>query len=260
MKRSTLLVAAALALLAGSAAAQHQHHPGAPTHATPSPDVVAALADPKRPAEDRARDAARKPAELLALADIEVGDKVGDWVMGGGYVTRILAAAVGPNGRVYAYQPTEFVAYMAKYGTDQDAIAAAYPNVTPIRAPLNAYRFPEPLDAIITVQNYHDLYLKNFPADTAPKARAELFRALKPGGVLVVVDHSAADGSGTRDADSLHRIDKAAVIKELTDAGFRLEGEHQLYANPADPRTGLVFDPAIRGKSDQFTLVFRKPA
>lgn len=251
--------AAALVLLAGPALAQHEHH-GMTTPATASPNVTAALADPKRPAEDKARDAARKPAELLALANVKLGDKVGDWVMGGGYVTRVLASAVGPNGKVYAYQPAEFVTFMAQYGTDQDAVAKAYPNVTPIRAPLNAFRFPEPLDAIITVQNYHDLYLKPFPADTAPKARAELFRALKPGGVLVLVDHSAADGSGTRDADSLHRIDKQTVIKELTEVGFKLEGEHQLYVHPEDPRTAVVFDPAIRGKTDQFTLVFRKPA
>lgn len=253
MRRSAIAAVAFTLLFAGTGVA-------AQTPAAPSPDVTAALADPARPEADRAKDAARKPAELLALAELEVGDKVGDWIMGGGYVTHILASAVGPSGRVYAYQPTEFVTFMAQYGSDQDAVAKAHANVTPVREPLNAYRFPEPLDAIITVQNYHDLYLKPFPADTAPKARAELFRALKPGGVLVLVDHSAAAGSGTRDANSLHRIDKAAVIQELTAVGFKLEGDHQLYVNAADPRTALVFDPSIRGKTDQFTLVFRKPA
>ena len=116
-----------------------------------------------------------------------------------------------------------------------------------------------PLDAIVTVQNFHDLYLKPFPEGTGDKASAALFAALKPGGTLVVVDHSAADGSGTTLSDSLHRIDKAAVVAALTKAGFLLEAESDLYKRPEDPRTANVFDPAIRGKTDQFTLRFRKP-
>ena len=87
-----------------------------------------------------------------------------------------------------------------------------------------------------------------------------MFRALKPGGVLLLVDHSAADGTGARDADTLHRIDKQTVINELTAAGFRLESESDLFRLPSDARTANVFDPSIRGKTDQFTLKFRKPA
>jgi predicted methyltransferase len=225
----------------------------------PAPNYKAALADPARPAADRERDAARKPAELLAFAQIKPGQKVGDYVMGGGYVTRLLAAAVGPAGKVFAFQPAEFIKFKAQYGTDQAAVDAAYANVDAVAGPFAAPAFPEPLDVIITVQNFHDLYLKPFPEGTGDKASAALFAALKPGGALIVVDHSAAKGSGTTLSDSLHRIDKDAVVAALTKAGFKLEAESKLYSRPADPRTANVFDAAIRGKTDQFTLRFRKP-
>ena len=226
---------------------------------TATPDYTAALADPARPAADRDRDAARKPAELLAFAQIAPGEKVGDYVMGGGYVTRLLAAAVGPTGKVYAFQPAEFIAFKAQYGTDQAAVDAAYANVDAAAGPFAAPAFAEPLDTIITVQNFHDLYLKPFPEGTGAKASAALFAALKPGGTLVIVDHAAADGTGTTLSDSLHRIDKAAVVAALTAAGFKLEAESDLYKHADDPRTTNVFDPAIRGKTDQFALRFRKP-
>ena len=109
------------------------------------------------------------------------------------------------------------------------------------------------------MQNFHDLYLKPFPEGTGARASAALFAALKPGGTLVVVDHSAADGSGTTLSDSLHRIDQAAVVQALTRAGFRLDATSDIYKRPEDPRTTNVFDPAIRGKTDQFALRFRKP-
>lgn len=226
---------------------------------TAAPDYSAALADPARPASDRERDAVRKPAELLAFAQVAPDEAVGDYVMGGGYVTRLLAAAVGPSGKVYAFQPAEFIAFKAQYGTDQAAVDAAYANVDAVAGPFAAPAFPVPLDTIITVQNFHDLYLKPFPEGTGAKASAALFAALKPGGTLVIVDHSAADGTGTTLADSLHRIDKAAVVAALTKAGFKLEAESDLYRRADDPRTANVFDPAIRGKTDQFALRFRKP-
>ncbi len=226
---------------------------------TATPDYSAALADPARPAADRERDAVRKPAELLAFAQVAPGEQVGDYVMGGGYVTRLLAAAVGPAGRVYAFQPAEFIAFKKQYGDDQAAVDAAYANIDAVAGPFAAPAFPVPLDTIITVQNFHDLYLKPFPAGTGDKASAALFAALKPGGTLVVVDHSATDGTGTALSDSLHRIDKAAVVAALTKAGFTLDAESDLYKHADDPRTANVFDAAIRGKTDQFALRFRKP-
>lgn len=223
-------------------------------------NYAAALADPARPATDRERDAARKPAELLAFAQIAPGEQVGDFVMGGGYMSRAIAAAVGPTGRVHAFQPAEFIAFRKEYGTEQSDTVASRSNIVAVGGRFEAPAFTVPLDTIVTVQNFHDLYLKPFPEGTGARGSAALFAALKPGGTLVVVDHSAADGSGTRDAHELHRIDKAAVIAALTAAGFQLEAESDLYRQPADPRTANVFDPAIRGRTDQFTLRFRKPA
>jgi predicted methyltransferase len=240
-----LLAAAALALTSPALAA---------------PPFATALADPARPAEDVARDAARKPGEMLRFARISPGAKVGDFVMGGGYFTRILAKAVGPAGKVYAFQPSEFVGFMPKYGEQQDTVAAAYPNVIALRTTFATLTFAEPLDAILTAQNYHDLHLKGFPADTATKVDAILFAALKPGGTLLVIDHAAQAGSGLRDANTLHRIDPATVRSELEAAGFRYDGMLAILASPADPHTKNVFDPAIRGKTDQFVLRFRKPA
>ncbi|MFC4256950.1 methyltransferase [Altererythrobacter xixiisoli] len=219
----------------------------------------AAIADIARTDAERTSDATRKPVELLAFAEVMRGEKVGDYIMGGGYVTKLLAATVGAEGRVYAFQPDEFIAYRSEYATEQDAAVEPFRNVTALRGPIGAPPFPEPLDTIITVMNFHDLYLKPMSADTGSKASAALFAALKPGGTLVVVDHAAASGSGTSAADTLHRIDKQAVIDALTAAGFTLEQDSTMYARSDDPHTANVFDSAIRGKTDQFSLRFRKP-
>lgn len=221
--------------------------------------LTAALGDKARPPADSSRDVARKPAELLAFAEVKPGQKVADFMMGGGYFTRILSAAVGPTGKVYAYQSTEFIKFRAAYGTEQSAVVGDYKNVVPLTAPVASAGLPEGLDMVMTVQNYHDLHLKAFPAETADTVNKQVFKALKPGGLYLVVDHAALPGAPLETSDKLHRIDKAVVKKEVEAAGFQLVGEDKLLANPADPHTALVFDPTIRGKTDQFVLKFRKP-
>lgn len=220
---------------------------------------AAALADPARPEAQRARDGARKPADLLAFARIKPGQTVADYIMGGGYLTHILAGAVGPKGKVYAYQPVEFVSYRAAYGAEQDAVTAARANVTPLRSLISDFALPEPADVIITVQNFHDLYLKPMPPGTPEKGVAALYNALKPGGTLVVVDHVAAAGTGSNAADTLHRIDPAFTRATLEKAGFRYAGELKIWRSADDPHSANVFDPAIRAKTDQFAYRFRKP-
>ena len=243
------LSAAALALVA----------PLAQAASAPSPAVTAALADPARPAEDRARDAARHPAELLAFAGIKPGMKVADFIMGGGYWTRILAKTVGEKGKVYAYQPKQFIEYKADYATDQDKAVAGYTNVVPSRESLAEVSFPEPLDAIMTVQNWHVLLLMMSPPGFAGGLAKQLYASLKPGGVLLIVDHVGAPGAAPfAAAESLHRGDAAATRAEVEAAGFTFAGESKLLASAADPHTALVFDPAIRGKTDQFVYLFRK--
>ncbi len=216
--------------------------------------------------DDQQYDEARKPGELLAFAQIDRGEAVGDYIMGGGYITRLLATAVGADGRVYAFQPEEFIAFRGEYADEQDAAIAPYTNdqgepvrVFPLRAPITEPGWPEPLDTIITVMNLHDLFIPQMPEGTAQAAIANLYASLKPGGTLVVVDHLAADGGGLEAADALHRMDRELALQALTDAGFVLEEESDLYSRPDDPRDANVFDEAIRGKTDQFAWRLRKP-
>ncbi len=250
IRRLAVPLAGALALVLSGAALAAD----IPAH------IAAGVANPARPEAQRARDAARKPAEILAFAGVRPGDCVGDLMMGGGYFTRVLSGAVGPEGRVYAFQATEFIAFRADYATLQDQTATFAPNIVPVRASLGAVAFPEPLDLIFTAQNYHDLHLGGAGPGQIAAINRSLFAALKPGGVLLLIDHYAADGSGDRDSNRLHRIDIALVKAELAAAGFVLESESDLLRNPADPRTASVFDPAINGRTDQFVLKFRKPA
>lgn len=226
---------------------------------TASPAIQAALAAPNRTAEDKARDATRKPAELLSFAGVKPGDKVADFIMGGGYFTKILAGAVGPNGRVYAYQPAEFIGFRAAYADDQDKAVQGLANVVPSRPSLGAVSFPEPLDAIITVQNYHDLHLSMAPPGFASTVAKKLFDSLKPGGVLLVVDHVANTDPEFKAPNTLHRIDPAAARKEIEGAGFVFDGELDILRNTSDPHTANVFTPEIRGKTDQFVHRYRKP-
>ncbi len=255
MKTLTAALVAGVSLLAASA-----------TLTATAPVALAAsaspLADPGRPAEDVARDAARKPLELAAFAGIKAGDRVVDLIPGGGYFTFVFSGLVGPTGHVYATVPAPAKDYMAKKTAVIDAWAATHPNTSVVYS-AGGFTPPDgPADLVWTAQNYHDLYNPIGPAAGPPNLlpiNKAIFAALKPGGVYLIVDHSAPAGSGTADTKTLHRIDEAVVRKDVEAAGFVFEGASDVLRNPADPRTALVFDPSIRGKTDQFVLKFRKP-
>lgn len=221
--------------------------------------VTAAVGDASRPDADKQLDAERKPAEMIVIAKVKLGMRVMDLIPGRGYFTRLFSLAVGPSGFVYAYQPSEFDAFLKGKPAPIVDVAAAYKNVSVLHASVNKLVAPEPLDLVWTSQNYHDLH-DSFaaPADLAVVNKA-VFDALKPGGLYVVLDHSAENGSGLRDTETLHRIDEAVVKKEVLAAGFKFVGESSLLRNKADDRKLKVFDPAIRHKTDQFILIFRKP-
>jgi len=240
------------------AGAQH-----AVSAAAPSAPIAAAVADPARPLADRERDANRKPAETLAFSGVKPGDQVGELLPGGGYFTRLLSKTVGPEGKVYVFVPTrpanaspdfpDLVARIQPVVTDPE-----YANVSTVVAPLSKVSFPVPLDLVWTSQNYHDLHY--IPGMDILAFAGQVFSALKPGGIFLVLDHAAAPGSADRDAATLHRIDPETVKKEVLAAGFRLIASSDLLHNPGDPHTAKVFDPLIRGKTDQFILKFQKPA
>lgn len=221
-----------------------------------SPAIAAAVADSGRPAADTARDAARKPGEIVAFAGVKAGDKVAELMPGGGYFTRILAKVVGPKGHVYALVPAGFANRPG--GLDAlNKLAADYGNVTIVPTDLAAFKVPAPVDVVWTSENYHDFH--NGPTANIPGLNAAAFAALKKGGVYYIEDHAAAAGAGTTTTSTLHRIDPAAAISEVEAAGFKLDGRSTALANPADPHTAGVRDPSIQGKTDKFALRFRKP-
>lgn len=214
-----------------------------------------------RPAADVARDAARKPAAMVAFAKIAPGQTVVDMLPGGGYFTRIFAQAVGPKGKVVALVSDQYAKAVPKAATDIQALAAepAYANVEAAIRFLGNVGAPGSVDRVWTAQNYHDLRGKNLPANTGEGINRAVFAALKPGGLYIILDHSAAAGSGLRDVDTLHRIEAATLKSEVTSVGFTFAGESKLLANKADDRSKTVFDPAIQGKTDQFIFRFMKP-
>ncbi|WP_282008261.1 hypothetical protein [Brevundimonas aveniformis] len=226
----------------------------------PDAAIIDALADERRPEEDRARDVARRAAETLELAGVNPGDQVADLIVGGGYFTRLFADLVGPSGHVYAWQPGEFVAFNADYGTQLETVDAAYDNVSGQVSRFAELDLPEgALDLVFTAQNYHDFHLNPFPPTTAASVNAEVFRALRPCGRYFVIDHHAGLGTGFEMSHSLHRADEAAVITEVQTAGFNLIQASSLLENPDDPLTANVFDASVRGHTSQFILVFQKP-
>lgn len=258
MRQFLIAAAAALALAACNPPAQEA--PPAPAVTADAPQIVAALADTRRPAEDTARDAARHPADILAFANIEPGDRVADLFPGTGYWTRLFAVAVGDSGRVYPTIRPD--ATVSEYETPVVAVAALYPNATMTRVEYDALAYPEPLDVVFTAQNYHDMPIASYNLGDRAQMNATAFAALKPGGLYIVIDHSAVDGSPVQTTDgdtTLHRIDQATVRSEVEAAGFVFDGESPVLRNAADNRTTNVFDPAIRGHTDQFVMRFRKP-
>ena len=212
-----------------------------------------AIADPIRPPEDVARDADRKPAELLAFAGVRSGMSIAELAPGGGYFTRILTSAVGSKGHVYAIT--------AKPSPGVQALAGQRSNLTVAGGSPGTIPAPGQVDLVWTTLNYHDFKNNKLPSggDVAQAFDAEAFRVLKPGGTYLIVDHEAAAGAGASQTSTLHRIEDIVVQREVEATGFKLEARSDLLRHPADDHTAKVQEAGIRGKTDQFILKFRKP-
>jgi predicted methyltransferase len=248
MKR--LLLFAAAGLLIGSLALGV-----ATAHASmgASKAVAAAVADPARPAADRARDALRKPAACLAFAGVEPGMTIAELLPGTGYFTRIFSRAVGPKGHVYE------IVGDAKEAAVIQAIADNphyYHNITVLVESMTKISVPKPVNLVWTSQNYHDIH--RIPGLDIGNFDRAVYGALAPGGIFLLLDHAAPAGAGLTET-ALHRIDPQTAKKEVLSAGFQFLGQSNVLHNPNDPLTKTVFDPSIRGRTDQFIYKFRRP-
>lgn len=258
MNRFALFAAAPLALALAACMTVGEPPANAPSA------YAAAVAASDRPAEARALDASRKPAEVLQWLGIRSGMDVADLISGTGYWAEIMAHVVGPQGSVTAYEPNQFY-NDAKGAALWAGIKARTPAVTMVRYPFEAFAPPaRSLDAALINLSYHDLYWQSeqykIPRTDPDAWTRALFAAMRPGGVVGVIDHAGNPGTDTRAlVDKLHRIDPAVVRADFERAGFRLASTSDLLANPADDRTKLVFDAAVRGKTDRFMMKFVKP-
>jgi predicted methyltransferase len=220
-----------------------------------TPDYAAIVAAPDRSDADRQTDQRREPAKMLAFTGVKEGMKVLDMEANAGYSTELLARAVGPGGVVYA-QDSAAVMERVKDKFDNRAKNPAMKNVVHV---VRDFDDPIPpdvsnLDMITFFFAYHDVTY--MPVDRA-KMNAKMFAALKPGGYLIIADHSAKKGDGINVAHTLHRIEEATLRQEIEAAGFKLVAEGDFLHHPEDPRDDKVFKPAV--PVDEFVLKYQKP-
>lgn len=233
----------AAALLASASFAAH-------AQAWQGEELAKALSSADRPQEDRARDADRKPAQVMQLLGVQRGMTALDLIAGGGYLTEVLSIAVGPQGKVFMQNPPGMG---SRVGTRLDNNRLA--NVVPVEGNLPNAGVPAgSVDVAITAMNFHDVYNRG-GAQAGEAFLKNVFDALKPGGALVVIDHAGNPGA---DNATLHRVPKDAVIAAAKAVGFTVDVDSNILANPADDRTKGIREEGLRGKTDQFALRLRK--
>lgn len=247
MKRfgGAVLALAVVAMAAGGALAQPKFDIRSPT-------------DPSR--GDALNNPEFKGPEVLKFVGLRKGDRVADIFFG--RFTTAFAAAVGPKGRVYGVMPEEAIRIHPELREMLPARAKdpAYANVTISTSAVNDMVLPDKLDAVFIRQNYHDLHVRFMGPADVPAFNRKVFAALKPGGIYVILDHTALPGGEVAAvANRLHRIDPATVKAEVEAAGFKLDSESVVLANAADAHDKMVLETSILGKTDQFLLKFRKP-
>jgi predicted methyltransferase len=242
----TILGAAALLFFAGAVLAAD-----APSY------VAKAVADASRPKDDTDTDAARDPADTLAFAGVKPGMVVGELFPGGGYYSRMLSDVVGPKGKIYGL---ENAGWSDSVVADRKLLAEpGHGNFSVDAEAFGQFKLPQQIDLFWITQNYHDLHIAKYGAVDMADFNHRVFVALKPGGIYFILDHQANPGTTLDQIAVLHRIEKAQVIREVTAAGFKLVAEGDFLHRPADDHTKTIFDPAIRGHTDQYALRFVRP-
>jgi predicted methyltransferase len=222
----------------------------------------AAVANPARSANDVKRDALDRPAELLRLAGIKPGMQVADLLAANGYYSELLSYVVGPKGRVLMLNNAAFDGWSG--GWEKRLADNRLPNVEHRTIDLNNMKLgSQTLDAVLLIKVYHDLYWVDpkgeWPKVDVGRTLDQVARALKPGGVLLLVDHSAKRGRGAADASELHRIDEALALKDFRSRGLQLMGQSDILRRDDDQRDLNTYQGPGVGKTDRFVLVFRKP-
>jgi predicted methyltransferase len=217
--------------------------------------IAMAVADPTRPDDDRKADALRDPADTIAFAGVKPGMVVGELYPCGGYFSRMLSDVVGPAGKVYGLETTVW-----KDCAPADAkVAATDKNFSVDAEGFGEFKVPETFDLFWITQNYHDLHILKYGKVDMAAFNRHVFESLKPGGIYFVLDHQANPGTTEDQIAALHRIEKAQLIHEVEAAGFTLAGEGDFLHRTGDDHTKPIFDPSIRGKTDQYALKFVKP-
>jgi predicted methyltransferase len=224
----------------------------------------AAVKHAGRPADDSARDGLDHPADMLRLAGIKPGMQVADVLAGDGYYSELLSYVVGPKGHVYLINNLAFDDW-SQPSLNNRLAGDRLTNVTHETLDLNSMKLPAAsLDAVLLVKVYHDMYwVDSSPKSTWPKIDVgsvldQLSRALKPGGTLLLIDHSAKAGHGKTDAGELHRIEEAFAVQDFAAHGFKVVGKSDLLRRPDDARDLVSYKGPAVGKTDRFVLVLRK--
>ncbi|MGB0062735.1 class I SAM-dependent methyltransferase [Candidatus Binatus sp.] len=261
---STMFAFAGLAWISAPARAQMQPAATSTAESAPIPasqipkDITDAINSPDRPAADKALDKGRRPDQIMAFYGIKPGMKVADIFAGGGYMTELYSRIVGPTGTVYSQNgpfPEQFKSIENAW--DERLKEPALTNVVKVSKSFDAPDLlpvpPDSLDAVIIHLNYHDMVGFKLNRENV---NAAVFKALKPGGIYGIVDHSAKPGAGATQTTTLHRIDEDFLIKDVEKAGFKLYGASSALRHPEDDRTWNVFKH--RGETDRFMLKFVK--
>lgn len=235
----------------------------ASAHAADTTIYEQAVANPARSKEDRERDARERPAEVMAFAGVTSGMKIADVFGGGGYYSELISYVVGPNGTVWLVNNKSYEDYAAKE-LKAHLAANRLPNVKhTVVDPKDLKLGTRELDQVWIVLSYHDLYYadpKNgWPAIDADKFVDQIYAALKPGGVFLIVDHAAKPGTGKSLAGDLHRIEESFARADIERHGFEFVGHFDKLRNPEDKLDIEVFNPQVRHKTDRFVHLYRKP-
>jgi predicted methyltransferase len=244
----TLLISGLLALVA-------------PTLVAAATPIEAAIASPERTAKDRERDAREKPAEVLEFAGVKPGMTVVDMFAGGGYYTELLAGVVGPTGKVLSVNNVPYAQY-SKDALKERFTEGRLKNVERRLVEVSYINFPpKSVDLIVIVMSYHDAFWidekEGWPEINTDGFIESMKRMLKPGGKLLIVDHNAPAGTGREMAGKAHRLNEEFAKKSLTSHGFTLAKTYDGLRNKDDQLDKMVFDPAVKGKTDRYVHLYQ---